>query len=179
MENLPMQHSLLAVSTIAVTLLIPLFTFAQDVTEPALKAAFIYNFMKFTVWPEPLRASEPFVICVLGDAAVGDALERVVKNRDFEGRRMVVSPVAIAGPMKSCRVLYVSSTAAARAAPLLVSLQDSPVLTIGDDVGFAEAGGMARFFFERGQLRFDISLDAVKRSRLQMSSRLLALANRK
>jgi len=160
-------------------LLAPLLTFAQDVTEPALKAAFIYNFMKFTEWPEPFPASEPFVICVLGDAAVGDALERVVKDRAFAGHHMIVSPVAIAGPMKPCRVLYVSGVAAAQATPLLAGLHASSVLTIGDDAAFTESGGMARFFFERGQLRFDISLAAVKRSRLQMSSRLLALAIRK
>jgi uncharacterized protein DUF4154 len=144
-----------------------------------LKAAFIYNFMKFTEWPEPLPASDPFVICVLGDSAVGDALERVVKDRAFAGRRMTVSLVAIAGSMKPCRVLYVSGVAATQTASLLVGLQDSSVLTIGDGAGFTEAGGMARFFFERGQLRFDIGVEAVKRSRLQMSSRLLALATRK
>ena len=54
---------------------------AQDVTEPALKAAFIYNFAKFTEWPGDSAGREPFVICVLGDAAVGDALERAVKGR--------------------------------------------------------------------------------------------------
>ena len=51
---------------------------AQDVTEPALKAAFIYNFAKFTEWPAA-PAQEPFVLCVLGDAAVGDALVQAVK----------------------------------------------------------------------------------------------------
>jgi hypothetical protein len=156
----------------------PLAGLAQDVTEPALKAAFIYNFMKFTEWPEPVPASDPFVICVLGDSNVGDALERVVRDRQFAGRRMTVSIVAISEPKQSCRVLYVSGVTAIEGAQLLAGLQDSPVLTISDAVGFTEAGGMAQFFFERGQLRFNIGLEAVKRSRLQMSSRLLVLAKR-
>ena len=84
-----MRLTLNVCGVLAVMLLMPLAAVAQDVTAPALKAAFIYNFAKFTEWPVALPASEPFVICVLGDAAVGDALERVVKGREFAGRRMV------------------------------------------------------------------------------------------
>ena len=35
-------------------------------------------------------------ICVLGDAAVGEALERAVKGRELAGHRMVVSRMAVA-----------------------------------------------------------------------------------
>jgi hypothetical protein len=37
---------------------------------------------------------------------------------------------------------------------------------------------MAQFFYEQGRLRFDIDLEAVKRARLQMSSKVLVLAKR-
>ena len=173
-----MRSSHLAVATLAVTLLTPLAAVAQDVTEPSLKAAFIYTFMKFTEWPEPVPASEPFVICVLGDPAVGSALERLVKGREFAGRPVTVSLLPVAGPKKACRVIYLSGVTATQRALLLVELQDASVLTISDLVGFTEAGGMAQFFFERGHLRFNIGLGAVKRSRLQLSSNLLVLAKR-
>ena len=172
------RRSLLAVAALAVTLLAPLAAPAQDVTEPALKAAFIYTFMKFTVWPEPLPASNPFVICVLGDPAVSGALERVVKDREFAGRRMTVSLIEMSGTRKPCNVLYLSSVTTSQRGQLLAELQDTPVLTISDLAGFTQAGGMAQFFFEGSRLRFDIGLEAVKRSRLQMSSNLLVLARR-
>jgi len=159
-------------------LLMPPAAFAQDVTEPALKAAFIYNFMKFTEWPESFPAADPFVICVLNDSAVGDALERIVKGREFAGHRMTVSLVP-SGMKEGCHVLYVSGVTTARqGAQLLSVINDSPVLTISDLGWFTEAGGMAQFFYERGQLRFNIGLEAVKRSRLLMSSKLLVLAKR-
>ena len=44
-------QSLTARAAIAILLLTPVPAAAQDVTEPALKAAFIYNFAKFTEWP--------------------------------------------------------------------------------------------------------------------------------
>ena len=163
---------------IVFALLMPLVAFAQDVTEPVLKAAFIYNFIRFTEWPEPFPASDPFVICVLGDSAVGEALERVVKGRQFAGHSLTVSSVVISQAKEPCRVVYVSGVTASQGAQLLAGLERSPVLTIGDVVGFNKVGGMAEFFFERGRLRFNISLEAAKRSGLQMSSRLLVLANR-
>jgi hypothetical protein len=164
-------------AAVAVILLMPSVASSQDVTEPALKAAFIYNFMKFTEWPEPLPAADPFVICVLNDSAVGDALERTVKGREFAGRRMIVS-IGTPGPKERCRVLYVAGVTPSQGALLLSGLRDTPVLTISALEWFTEAGGMAQFFYENGRLRFDIGLDAVKRARLQMSSRVLVLAKR-
>ena len=90
-------------ATIAVLLLMRVLASAQDVTEPALKAAFIYNFAKFTEWPaDVVPAAEPFVMCVLGDAAVGDALERAVKARVLGGHSMAVSHVAPARAAARC-----------------------------------------------------------------------------
>jgi hypothetical protein len=63
-------------------------------------------------------------------------------------------------------------------ARVVAALHDAPVLTISDSAGFTDAGGMAQLFFERGLLRFSIKVEAVKRARLQMSSRLLVLAQR-
>ena len=153
---------------------------AQDVTEPALKAAFIFNFAKFTEWPpDAASAEETFVLCVVGDAAVGDALAEAVKARVLAGHRMSVSSMTAGGPPRKCRVIYMSGVTAGQATQLVAGLQDAPVLTISDLEGFTELGGIARFFFEHGQLRFIVNLKSAERVHLTMSSRLLALAVRK
>jgi hypothetical protein len=165
--------------TIGVLLLMQGLASAQDVTEPALKAALIYNFAKFTEWPiDLLPARAPLAICVLGDTAVADALDGAVKGRVLAGHPISVSHVAAAGPLRSCQVLYVSGALAAKAGPLLGPLRDAPVLTISDIDGFNESGGIAQFYFEHGQFRFSVHLEAARRARLQISSRLLVLAKR-
>jgi hypothetical protein len=174
----PARLFALALAPIAFLLPRPLVGAAQDVTEPALKAAYIYNFARFTEWPDDPRTAQPLTICVLGDAAVGDALERVVKGRQLAGRTIIVSRVAAAQPKLACHVLYVSGTLAADLGLVVAGVQDAPVLTIGDAVDFTRAGGIAQFFFDRGQLHFNISRRAVKRARLQINARLLALAKR-
>ncbi len=166
-------------AAIAVLLLIPASASAQDVTEPALKAAFIYNFTKFTEWPaDAAPGEEPLVLCVLGDTAVADALARAVKGRVVAGHGMSVSSMAAGGPARACHVLYISGVTARQATQLLAGVRDVPVLTIGDLADFTRLGGIARFFFEDGRLRFSVGLESARRAHLQISSRLLSLAKR-
>ena len=167
-------------ATIVVFLLMRALASGQDVTEPALKAAFIYNFAKFTEWPvDVVPVAEPFVLCVLGDAAVGDALARAVEARMLGGHSLTVAYLEPAASQRVCHILYVSGVTAGRAAQLVAPLRDVPVLTISDLNGFTDLGGIAQFFFEHGQLRFSVDLACAKRARLQISSRLLILRRQK
>ena len=180
MNPLSVPIGLITRGTIAILLLMGAGVSAQDVTEPALKAAYIYSFAKFTEWPaDVVPSAEPFVMCVAGDAAVGDALERAVKGRVLSGHSMAILRVPPAGPQGVCHVLYVSGVTSVQAAHLVAGLHDAPVLTISDVEGFTELGGIAQFFFERGRLCFSIHVGSAKRARLQISSNLLALAKRK
>jgi hypothetical protein len=169
-----------AAATIGILLLLQVAAAAQDVTEPALKAAFIYNFTKFTDWPEAAApASESFVLCVVGDEAVGGALEQMIKGRAIGGHSMAVAIVAPTGPQRACRVLYLSGMTAGQATQIITGLRDLPVLTISDLDGFVELGGIAQLFFEHGRLRFNVQVGSATRARLHISSRLLALAKPK
>jgi hypothetical protein len=150
---------------------------AQDVTEPSLKAAFIYTFAKFTEWPEDiLPTTATFSACVLGDSQIRDALERTVKGRQFEGHGISVSQVQLAGKLRSCHLLYVSGVTPAQVTAIVVALRGAPVLTISDIDDFAELGGIAQMFVENGKMHFDLNLGVAKGSRLQLSSKLLVLA---
>jgi uncharacterized protein DUF4154 len=152
---------------------------AQDVTEPSLKAAFIYNFAKFTEWPQDaLSGPLPFNACVLGDEPTSDALERSVKGRQLGGRSITVQRVAPDGPLKSCHLLYVSNLKSAQIASVVEAVRGAPVLTISDIDDFARLGGIAHVFIENGKMRFDLNLELAKRVRLQLSSKLLVLAAR-
>lgn len=149
----------------------------QDVTEPSLKAAIVYNFAKFTEWPlDVLPVTASFTACVVGDGPIGDALARVVKGRKLTGRGINVSRVLPEGPLRSCHLLYVSGLPAAQVIAVLAAVRGAPVLTISDMDDFDRIGGIAHLFVENGRIRFDLNHDVARRSRLELSSQLLALA---
>jgi hypothetical protein len=70
----------------------------------------------------------------------------------------------------------VSGVTAQAAAQAVSTLAGAPILTISDVDQFARIGGMAQLYVEDGRLRFRVNLDTTKRSRLQLSSKLLSLA---
>jgi len=174
-------HDLGAVAAAAIAALVVMAApgSAQVVTEPALKAAYIYNFAKFTEWPAgAVPAGQPLKMCVIGDQAVEAELARTVKNRELAGHKMLVSRLPLTGSPETCHILYVSGVTSDQAAHAIAALADTPVLTLSDVDGFTEHGGIARFFFERGRLCFDVDIPAVKRARLLISSRLLTMAKK-
>jgi hypothetical protein len=151
---------------------------AQDVTEVSLKGAFIFNFARFTEWPsESLPASAPVSACVVGDRGVGEALKRSVSGQKLNGRAIVVSILEPNVTLPACHFLYMSGVAPARMAEIVHAVHETPVLTVSDDDTFIQLGGMVQVFIESGKMRFRINPKSAKRARLQLSSRLLALAD--
>jgi len=149
---------------------------AQDVSVPALKAAFLSNFVKFTEWPEDQRApGRVFTFCVSGDKAVTAALLQGLT--DHPGAvPMSVIVVTPDGPLHACQMLYVGGTELRQARRVIDALKGAAVFTVSDIEGFAEAGGVAQLRLENGRMRFTINPGAAQRAHLTLSAKLLRLA---
>jgi len=150
---------------------------AQDVTEVTLKGAFLFNFARFTEWPaDALQPDTAVSACVLGDRAVADAFAKTVKGKQLAGRAIAVTTIAANESIPPCHLLYLSGVAEARIAEIVSTLRDTPVLTVSDSDTFTKRGGIVQIFVESGKMKFRINSRSARRARLQLSSRLLALA---
>jgi hypothetical protein len=150
---------------------------AQTVAAPALKAAFLYNFAKFTEWPvDALGSGSPLGVCTT-DAAVFDELVKITAGRSLGNHQVAARRVAAADEsLRACHMLYVPEMDAKNTAQLLDALKGAPMLTVGDGEGFVKLGGVAGLFVENGQMRFAIGVESARRARLELSSKLLSLA---
>lgn len=172
------RRFVLRVTLIAVLLtLSPGRLLTQEVTGPALKAAFLFNFVKFTTWPpDVLPEGAPLQMCVVNAQAVGSALSAAVQGRVVVGHAIhVAEPSSDGAALRGCHVLFVSGPRAA-ALKVVAVVRDAPVLTVSDLQAFTAEGGVAQFHLQQGQLRFAFGLEAARTARLQISSKLLALA---
>jgi hypothetical protein len=164
-------------NVLAVCLLCVQAVGAQDVNEASLKAAFTLNFAQFTTWPgDVLPSSAALMACVLGDNSVFDALERTARTRQLAGHIVSVTQMTSSSSLGMCHLLYVSAVPQERVAAVLSAVRGQSVLTVSDSDDFAERGGIAQIFVERGKMRFDLNYGLAKRVRLQMSSKFLVLA---
>ena len=114
---------------------------------------------------------------MIGDRGISDALVQAVSGQRLGGRPIAVSLVDPQGPIPTCHVLFVSGVDRTRLAEIVMRLRETPVLTVSDDDGFLKLGGIIQIFIETGKMRFRINPRSAKRARLQLSSRLLALAD--
>jgi hypothetical protein len=148
------------------------------VTEYQVKAAFLYNFTKFTDWPTNASApsNTPIVIGIVGEDPFGKTLDAVVSGETVRGRPLVVKRLRDEEDLRSCQLLFSSRSAKDRLPALLSQLKGSPVLTVGDFDGFAQQGGMVNLLLVQKSVKIDINQAAVEEAGLQISAKLLKLA---
>ena len=145
-------------------------------SEYEVKAAFLYNFAKFTAWPSPSgQAEDVFTICILGDDPFGPALD-LLKGKPVDGRPVEVHRLTKPAEIGRCRMVFVGPPHARDIGSLAEKLRDQPVLTIGDGPGFVRSGGMIGFVLSDGRVRFEISPGRISPTGLTVSSQLLKLA---
>ena len=151
---------------------------AQAVSEPAVKAAFLYKFLGYVEWPASvLPPDAPYVIATMGGDDVAGELERIVATRSINGRRVTVRRMREGEPVQGVHVLFVARAEAA-AREVLRALQHRPVLTVTDAEHGLDLGGIVNLVTAGDRVGFEVSLDAAEQAGIGISSRMLAVARR-
>ena len=148
-----------------------------DDAERLLKAVFIYNFAKFTRWPEKSGEAEgnSLKMCTVGNDELVDALVQL-GGKVIKGRPVTILSIDETQCPGCCHLLYIANSERERRMDLISSVRGEPVLTISETPGFVNAGGIIELYHEQGRVRFIINLAAARSAGLEFSSRLLNLA---
>jgi hypothetical protein len=146
--------------------------------EYEVKAAFVYNFVKFVEWPDAAGLSHDRVrLCVLGDLPDAPAFLHL-DGTVVRGKKVSVVALKDAVEVHTCDVLFVATNQSGRLPDVIGSLKDRPVLTIGDTEGYALRGVMINMFLENKRIRFEINEEQAKSAGLRISVKLLKLASK-
>jgi hypothetical protein len=151
---------------------------AVDAASPAeVKAAFIYNFLKFVDWPAEAFSGNggEYMVGILGKDPFGTVLDEMLENKKVNGRPIVLKRITEA-EMKHCHLLFVSPSERRRSGLILEILKGLPILTVSEMPEFAEAGGVINLFEDDKRIRFEVNIDAQKRAGLKIQSSMLNLA---
>jgi hypothetical protein len=153
---------------------------AQQANEYLVKAAFIYNFAKFTTWPDSAFADPqaPVTLCIVGKHDFGDAFE-TVQGKSVGGRSVIVRYLATFRNKDQCQVIYVAQSESSRLTRIVTASRTSHSLTVSEIDGFADRCGMIRMVRDGAdRIGFEINPKAAEEAGLKFSSRLLNLAKR-
>jgi hypothetical protein len=149
---------------------------AASANEYQIKAAFLFNFAKFVIWPSHAfaDANSPFVIGVLGQDPFGSYLDETVRGERIDNRPLVIQRYHNLSEIKNCHVLFISRSEAGRLNQIVASLKSRNLLIVSDTDG-GEGGVIIRFVTEGNRIRFKIDPQAAKAANLTISSKLLRL----
>jgi hypothetical protein len=150
----------------------------QSPTEYQVKAAFLFNFLKFVEWPEDIAPNlhEKWVIGFIGDSPIGGELAQLIEGKSVLGRELQVKRFQASDNLRACNILFISESEKKHLLPILAELCGSTVLTVADMDKFVGSGGMVQFVVEDARVRLDIDVAATSHARLKISSKLLSLA---
>ena len=163
----------------AVILMTPLRSPAQtaSASEHQVKAAFLFNFVKFVIWPPEAFADgkKPLKLCVVGRDPLGDELTRMIAGKTVRDHPLEFSRITDAASARGCHLVYIGQEWG-KAREFVAAVRGNAVLTVGEVQDFVASGGVINFVMENDQVRFEVNLDSANAAGLKVSSRLLTLA---
>jgi hypothetical protein len=150
---------------------------SQQPVEYQVKAAVICNLLPFVEWPvktTPIRKSS-LTLYVLGENPFGAHLEPY-QGEIIRQKRLSIRFVRSLRDVQAGDILFISGSEKDRLSQILKQVGDSDILTIGDHEAFGQRGVMVNFYIIGHKIRFEINVDAVRRSGLKINPEILKLA---
>lgn len=151
---------------------------AAPLKEKQLKAAYLYNILKFVEWPATTDedARVPFSIGIMHDDVLRQELEVIVKGRRINGRDIVIVDVTTVEQAGAVHLLFVPAGQESQFSSMQPQLRELPILDVGESARFASIGGTIRLTQVGDKLRFEINMTPAERAGLKISVQLQKLA---
>jgi TonB family protein len=151
----------------------------QNAVEDQVKAAYLLNFAKLAEWPHHALPDGPSPL-VIGVSGAEDEflniLKATVAGKNIGTHPLVVKPVSSDTEMKTCQIVFFRASQSKQAQFAIEDLARASVLSVGEDDSFLRQGGMMNLVKDHGAVRFEVNSDALDRSEIHFSAKILALA---
>lgn len=159
----------------AILLLLGPLASDADVSEYALKSAFIYNFAKFIEWTRP--ADGTLHLCVLADEAFEGEFDKL-NGKAVGTLRLKVDHPSRTDAADTCNIFFIAESESENLPRIIRMSKDLGALTVSDSKGFLDRGVMIEMQMEDGRVSFEVNMAAARAAALTIGAKLLRLAKR-
>jgi hypothetical protein len=146
---------------------------AQSADIYSLKAALVYNFAKFTKWPNN-TINENLSVCYFNDL-YKSSMERL-SGKKVSKYFISINKIENIVDVDQCHLIYIDRSMRDVLNRLFLKVKGKSILTVSDISGFYDEGGMIEVTVKENKIRFLINLNPVNESKIVLSSQLLKLA---
>lgn len=170
---------MLAAMLVWLALAARVFSADTPITESQVKALCLFNFAKYVTWPTEAfcETNAPLRIGVIAQSKLAADLAGAARGKSINGHPVEVLEPQTEAEWAQCQVLFIGASEKEHLEEIFSKVKKLPVLTVGESEAFAEAGGVIKFIKKENKVRFEVNLNASREAGLQISSKLLSLAD--
>ena len=149
----------------------------RPISVPESISYFLLNCIYYGTWPEPVSptAQKRIRLGILGRDTLGRSLRKAADEaRDtwFKGGAVDILNADKPSALVDCHAVFVSSLPAGGMAALRTEFAGKPLLLVGDQPNFAREGGTVGLRIEEERLIWEINLDQLSGTGVELSSKL-------
>jgi len=151
-------------------------SFSQERPIHEVYSMMIFNFIKYTQWPENEPKTE-FVIGVVGNSDVYATMTASYGHKPFRGNKTIeIRKFKNASEVTDCEVVFIDKSKSAEFEAILEKVKGKGTLIITDYRGLGARGSCINFRVVDGKLQFEINKRAVESANLKLASALISMA---
>jgi len=176
---MPKYKRKFAAWAVCIALCNPQYAQADDNKEYLVKAAFIYNFIKFIEWPaeKAIAQQSKIDICTLGETPLSNASKVFAAASTPQLALSLVQDNNLHSIPQHCHVLFISESQSDRLPSILEAMKGHPVLLVSDMDGFTQAGGMIGFVIDDNKIKIDVNKREITSAGMRVDAQLLEIAH--
>src|ERR1017187_1185386 len=143
--------------------------------EDELKSVIVKNFLRYSTWPETASPNGPITVGVLGRSSFSQVLHGLLDGKSVNGRLVEIVELKSSSDTHHCHLIYVATDKNPEIKQILQTVRSTHTLTIGEDGKFLDYGGAVNLLLIDGHMGFEVDLESLNRSGVEISSKLLRL----
>lgn len=146
----------------------------ETANEYAVKAAYIYNILRFVSWPEssPLASTESLSICLFKKDPFNHYLD-AISGKTVGNKPIRIKTIIKPSDATSCHLVFIKDSKELVKFKANHQLKYTDSILLGNDIEFVENGGLFSFYIENNKVRLGANRTAIDSTRLKISSMLI------
>ena len=137
-------------------------------------ALFLYNFAKYSSWPDDITA---FEFVVYGDPKVTKSLKTIALNKKINGKAIKAKDYQSEEDFNGAQIIFVSKQKSAEFGMILKKTEGKPIMVVTEKPGMEKQGACVSFLLDsQNRLKFRLNENALHQNRLKMANSLKTMA---
>ena len=157
-----------------IILLTPSYVMAENLLLPEdkIKAGLLYNFLKYTDWPDKSLSST--ILCVYGSDPFKGLLAPM-DGRTANRKKILLRFIKNKDEVSMCNLVFINKNLRSDWPELKNFLKDKPILTVSDFESFTDLGGIIEFTKKNNNIQAKLNMKALKSANLRVHDSMLKL----